>query len=65
MSQSGTEDDDSELPGATPTVTSDAGMQPNGEMNVIGMAIFAGMLVVMLPVLPLAALGWVVMKLFG
>jgi hypothetical protein len=65
MSQSSTEDDDGELPGATPTVTADAGVQPNGEMNVIGMAIFAGMLVVMLPVLPLAALGWVAMKLFG
>ena len=64
MSQNST-DEDGELPVSSPTVTADAGVQPNGEMNVVGLVIFAGMLVVMLPLLPLAALGWVVMKLFG
>lgn len=64
MSQSST-DEDGELPVSSPTVTADAGVQPNGEMNVVGIAIFAGICVVMLPLLPLAAIGWVVMKLFG
>ncbi|ACV47108.1 MULTISPECIES: DUF7535 family protein [Halomicrobium] len=45
------------------TVTPLANESDDSQMNAIGWLIFAGMLVVMLPVLPILALIWLVDKL--
>ena len=47
------------------TVTPDVGMHRNMEMDAIGWGIFAGLVVVMLPLLPVLVVVWVLMKLFG
>lgn len=62
-------DDDADDPSAVKkvlrTVTPPSRMHRNVEMDTIGWAIFAGMLVVALPLLPVLVVVWLLTKLFG
>ncbi len=59
------EDDPSALEGRQRTVTPPYRGREDVEMDYIGWAIFAGLLVVMLPLLPILAVLWVLAKLLG
>lgn len=56
-------DDDDDAP--TPTVTSPAGPSSDREMSLIGYAVAAGMVIALLPLVPLALVVWLVLKLLG
>lgn len=64
MSQNDAEDEPNGLSERLRTVTPPSGMHRNVEMDTIGWAIFAGILVISLPLLPILVVGWVLMKLF-
>lgn len=49
----------------TGTVSHMQGMKPHGEMGLVGYAIVAGLALLLLPVLPFAAVLWLFTKLFG
>jgi len=54
--------DDSRLPEPLRTVTPPSGTHPDAAMNAIGWLILAGLLVLLLPVLPVLALIWLFSK---
>ena len=47
------------------TVTAPAGYHRNREMSVIGYLIAAGLIVLILPLLPMLVLVWILYRLFG
>jgi hypothetical protein len=63
VSQNDTDDEQSGSSDRLQMVGSYVGLHSNGQMNVIGMLIFAGLLIVVLPLLPILAVGWVLMKI--
>jgi hypothetical protein len=65
MSGNDSEDDPSAMRKALRTVTPPSKMHRNTEMDTIGWAIFAGLLVVALPLLPILVVVWLLTKLFG
>lgn len=65
MSQNDTDDEPSGLPERLRTVTPASKMRRNVEMDTIGWMIFAGLLVVALPLLPILVVVWLLMKVFG
>jgi hypothetical protein len=65
MSERDTDDDPGAVKKALRTVTPPSKMHRNTEMDTIGWAIFAGIIVVALPLLPVLAVVWLLTKLFG
>jgi hypothetical protein len=65
VSQNDTDDEQSGSSGQLRTVGSYAGLHPNREMNLIGSLIFAGLLILALPLLPILVVGWVLLKVVG
>lgn len=65
MSQNDSDDEPNGLPERLRTVTPLSGMHRNVEMDTIGWAIFVGILILALPLLPILIVGWLLMKLFG
>ena len=65
MSQNDSDDEPSGLTERLRTVTADIGMHRNVQMDTLGWMIFAGILVVALPLLPILVVVWVLMKVFG
>jgi hypothetical protein len=63
VSQNGTDDEQSGSSDRLQMVGSYVGLHSNGQMNVIGMLIFAGLLIVVLPLLPILVGGWVLLKI--
>ena len=55
-------DDDSRLPGALRTVTPPSGTHPDAQMDAIGWLIFLGLLILLLPVLPLLLVVWLISR---
>jgi len=55
-------DDDSRLPEPLRTVTPPSGTHPDASMNAIGWLVFLGLLVILLPVLPILLLIWLFSK---
>ncbi|MHB9287565.1 hypothetical protein ACKVMT_11080 [Halobacteriales archaeon Cl-PHB] len=58
-------DDPDALEGRQRTVTTPSLGHENLEMDYVGWAIFAGLLVIMVPLLPVLVVVWVVAKLLG
>ena len=65
MSGNDSDDDPGAMRKALRTVTPPSKMHRNVEMDAIGWAIFAGLLVVALPLLPILVVVWLLTKLFG
>jgi hypothetical protein len=65
MSGNDSEDDPSAMRKTLRTVTPASRGHRNVEMDTIGWAIFAGLLVVALPLLPVLVVVWLLTKLFG
>ncbi|WP_310921603.1 DUF7535 family protein [Haloarcula saliterrae] len=57
--------DDSRLPGPLRTVTPPSGTHPDAQMDVIGWLIFLGLLILLLPVLPLLLVIWLIDRARG
>ena len=53
---------DSRLPDTLRTVTPPSGTHPNAQMDAIGWLIFLGLLVLLLPVLPLLLIVWLIAR---
>jgi hypothetical protein len=56
---------DSRLPDSLRTVTPPSGTHPDAEMGVFGWLIFLGLLVLLLPVLPILAVIWLLDRARG
>lgn len=65
VSQTDTGDEQRGLPDQLRTVTTDIGMHPHGEMNLIGGLIGVVLLILVLPLVPVVVLGWLLMKIVG
>ncbi len=58
----GDDTDDSRLPEPLRTVTPPSGTHPDAQMDVIGWLIFLGLLILLLPVLPLLLVVWLISR---
>jgi hypothetical protein len=65
MSGNNSDEDPGAMKKALRTVTPASRGRRNVEMDTIGWAIFAGLLVVALPLLPVLVVVWLLTKLFG
>ena len=64
MSQNNADDEPGTMKKALRTVTPETRMHRDVEMDTIGWAIFAGILVIALPLLPILVTIWLLTKLF-